>query len=198
MAVDNKRKRIENLPVRLKEVTTPATPPSGFIEVYSEADSLLYCKNSGGYETQIDGSITKWKTADQSSSSTAYVNDTHLQFPVDIGTYIVNGTLFGFSAATTTGQKISFNGPTTSQIRYSVLFQTAASTMTLVGAIVYDSPNTVSGSIASNTGLLPSVNLVSGFFIFTAAGTLSLRIASEIAAQTTFEAYSFLTLKRVG
>jgi hypothetical protein len=53
MAKTSFRRWILGLPLRFKEVASPATPPAGFVEVYAKADGFLYSKDDAGVETQV-------------------------------------------------------------------------------------------------------------------------------------------------
>ncbi len=56
MSVESKRKWSFNIPLRLKEVTAPATPPSGFVEVYPKTDGL-YNKDDTGLESRLSNFV---------------------------------------------------------------------------------------------------------------------------------------------
>lgn len=152
------------------------------------------------------GAMHKFKTADQAVASTSFANDTHLQFPVEANAkYIMEGHLWVFSAATTTGAKIGVNGPTlgTNGLRFSAITQitqgAAGAASTYAGSAVnaYDSANILGASVLGTTAATPTPIFLDGYLFVTAAGTLALRIAGEAAASITYMEGSWMRLTRI-
>lgn len=152
------------------------------------------------------GRIIKFKPSNQSVSSTSFANDSDLQFPVvSGGCYAIEGYLYVFSAATTTGAKIAVNA---NQAATSLIFGAigqitqgssgAASTFFGNTAVAYNAATTLGASVVNTSSANPSVILLHGFYTPSADTTLILRIAGEAAASITYMAGSWMALTRIG
>ncbi len=60
--------------MRLSEVASPATPPSGTVYVYAKADGKVYRKDDTGTETELGGGGTASLSAYQEASINLYMN----------------------------------------------------------------------------------------------------------------------------
>lgn len=151
------------------------------------------------------GLVTKYKTAAQSVSATTFANDTHLQFPVVSGAvYTIEGYIYAFATATTTGMKLAVNltaAPT--QLIFGAIGQItqgasgAASTFFGNTVNARDAATTLGASVVGTAVTTPSVALLHGLVQPSANDTLILRIAGEAAASITYMAGSWMRLNRV-
>ena len=229
------------------EISTPATPATGFVAVYAKSNGQLYEKDDTGLESPLTSNYvvctsstrpaspyagltifetdtalsyyyhnstwivlekdtTKYKSADQSVSSTTLADDTHLSYVLGTGRYRLDGCLWVFSGATTTGAAISLNGSSTvatNGLRFSAIGQItqgasgAASTFfgnTITG---YEAATIVGASVVGTSAATPSLILLKGYLNLSGAGTLILRIAAEVAASITYMEGSWMQVTKL-
>ncbi len=104
---------------------------------------------------------------------------TGLSFAVSSGvTYRFSAVIPYTSAAATTGSRWTLTGPTTTALAYTSSYTITATTLTTNYASAYSIP------AASNASSLTAGNiaLINGYIIPSAAGTVSVQFASEVAS----------------
>lgn len=123
---------------------------------------------------------------------------TGLSFSVTAGeTYWFRGVIDITTAVTTTGGRISVNGPASpTRLAYSTNWPTTGNTTTPGnGFSAYDLPSSSNASCAQTTG---NIALIEGFITPSASGTVTLRLASEVSSSAvTAKAGSVLQWMRV-
>lgn len=103
--------------LKLKKISSPSSPASGYVSVYSKSDDALYYKNSSGSEKKVaqetgpqaawvqdlkadgvaggDGSATTWNTRDLNSLlnpfSVSWISVATNQITLTSGKYIIEG-----------------------------------------------------------------------------------------------------------
>lgn len=103
--------------VKVKKISSPSSPASGYVSVYAKSDDALYYKNSGGAEKKIaqdagpqvavvqdlkadstpggDGSATTWNTRDLNSLlnplSVSWISIGSNQITLSSGKYLIEG-----------------------------------------------------------------------------------------------------------
>lgn len=118
------------------------------------------------------------KTADQASTSTTFANVADLTASVALGeTVTFEFFVFYTTAATTTALQLAVNGPTASTVRYAVETATTATAIHVAAQTGYDA-NT---NPATGGGATVLTARVFGTVTATVAGTLALRMRSEVA-----------------
>lgn len=146
---------------------------------YDTATNAFSC---GDDDTGAGGSgpTIKRKTASQASTSTTFADVTDLTFAVNAEDYAIECLGAYRSAVTTTAIQLSFNGPTTSAMDYNVLLSMGATTSHGSSQAAYDAvvnPGTGPGTVD-----VPF--RVTGTFVFTASGTLALRVRTEVSGSS--------------
>jgi hypothetical protein len=130
------------------------------------------------------------KASDQTrTSSTAFVDDTELNFAVVSGTYLFRA-VYAVSYGSG-GFKFAVNGPTLTRLRTHT--KTSGDLATAISA--YDTQITgVTTSVSS-----PQIVVIHGIVVVSASGTFAMRIAqgASNAAASTFEAGSFLEYHKI-
>lgn len=150
------------------------------------------------------GEVIKANFFDQTVSSTSFANSNQISFPVVGGAgYRIQGCIFAFSAATTTGMKLAVNAAVAATfLRFGMISQItqgaagAASTFAANTAVAYDAATVLSASVLGTTAATPTFARLHGFYVPSGDTTLFLRIAGEAAASITYMTGSWMSLTR--
>lgn len=164
--------------------------------------SLEYIEGVGFFVvTNVDKlNVNLRVTADVVNSTTSAADITGLTYPVEAGkNYVIEARLIVQTAATTTGAQLSVNGPAMTNFRVTALqVVTGSATAAVMSAPVADTTTVDAIIITQTTGPTATVPMiVSGGFTPSAAGTIAMRVRSEVATSAvTVKAFgSFMTLK---
>lgn len=121
-----------------------------------------------------------------------------MSFPVVAnGIYLIEYFVFAIAAATTTGLALALNGPAIGAgfLRYGMHATPTATTHFAGGATAYDTKMISTGVISTT---IPTVHVLYAYLANGAtAGTVQLRMASELAASVTIERGSWGRITQV-
>ncbi|MGC5012528.1 hypothetical protein ACLQ2R_17330 [Streptosporangium sp. DT93] len=168
--------------LQLAQQSSPSAPPSGYTALTARSGDLLYTEDSGGVERLLAaGPAPVRLTSTVASNATALSDATGLGLAVQAGRkYLFRFAGQYVSAASTTGLGLAVNGPTLGSdglICNVMIAHTNA--IPMLGAVTaYNTA--VLGTASSTATRMPWE--VWGLIHVSAAGTLQLRIRSEVAS----------------
>lgn len=186
------------------------TLPAGFTAIYDEGSNWSLQDVNGrelSNQTQngnaptvnsLNTVVLGTDVINNNASANTIADITGLSFSVNAGeTYFFRGVIDITTAATTTGGRISVNGPSSpTRLAYATNWPTTGNTTTPAhGMSAYDLPAASNASCAQTTG---NIATIEGFITPSANGTVILRFASEVASSAiTAKAGSVLQWMRV-
>ena len=113
---------------------------------------------------------------------------------VEVGAYIASCDINHFSSGTTIAPHFAFNGPAASDINYHVFTMTTTTAVFTSGMVTaYDTVNNPATGVVSPGAYAR----VYGMFVFTATGTLTLRLKAEAAGTVTIVEGSSCVFQRI-
>lgn len=148
--------------------------------------------------------LTVYKTADTTTSSVTLADDPHLSLPVRIGeSYEIEWWLWLLPAATTTGIRVAVNGPAIvgGSVQYHMDCPMTHGTSGAAGTVGLQGGTAFNSELITTT--LPSTTIpaLCRLYCFldkpSADGYVTLRIASEVAANLVWRKGSWMRLTRV-
>lgn len=186
------------------------TLPAGFTAIYDEGSNWslqdvngreLSNQTQNGNAPTVNDIFTVVLASDvinNNAVANTIADITGLSFSVNAGeTYWFRGVIEITTAVTTTGGRISVNGPASpTRLAYAINWPTTGNTTTPAhGLSAYDLPAASNASCAQTTG---NVATIEGFITPSANGTVTLRLASEVSSSAvTAKAGSILQWMRV-
>lgn len=168
--------------LHLAHLTTPAAPPAGVTSVFARTGDLLYSEDSSGVERIVAAGPTPARlTSTFAYNSTTIGDATGLALALAAGRrYLFRFAGQYVSAASTTGLGLALNGPTLGAegLQASVMIA-HTNAIPMLGAIsAYNTA--ILGTASSTATRMPWE--VWGYIHASVAGTLQLRIRSEVAS----------------
>ncbi len=157
----------------------------GTVVVADTAAGIIHANVDPGYETIASGSnyrnlvVMSTDSVNANATANTLQDATGLSFPVAANTqYRFYFHIIIDSAATTTGVRLTLNGPTFDRLGYSVIYQTSG------GAIAVSNMNGYNQGVPTTTVAYTASQVAQMWGVVrpTAAGTVICRFSSEVAS----------------
>lgn len=179
-------------PIIVPELSVdPSTPSSGFLSIFANASGQVRVKNDAGTASNLVGTngtnasnpSTVRLGSDVASTGTTLIDATGLSFSITSGNvYAFEFYVRWVSTATTNGIWLSINAPANNYLNWNVEVATSNTAATLsYRNTVNSGAATTAAPGANDTGWL---SIIRGLVNPTANGTLIVRFAEEVSAQT--------------
>jgi hypothetical protein len=175
----------------LLKIATPATPASGSTKLYVGTDDVPRVLTTGGVEKRIPAPSWVRQASAATSTSTTLADAGSLSFTVEASKQYIFDFRGAFtSAVSTTGLFLALNGPTLTGGSLLANMYIATSTTAVVHGSVTAYNTSVQGTGSAGTTPLPW--WIEGSLIPGAAGTFTVRFATEVASsQVSINANSY-------
>ena len=165
--------------VTLKGILTPSAPAAGNALLFADTSGFLRALTglAGDTNNYFLGQLPLFTNGTQLINSTTPATIAGLSAPVGIGTYRVDGIVFGAQGANAAAQKVQFNGPTTNFARMYIESNADANTSVTDSNLSGAFPE-VHTTPAWGAGVNFYVRF-KGIYTFTASGTFSVQGAAN-------------------